>query len=117
MTEKYILVSDEEYCYTLDSSDENYKTLEDFEKEEFENAKKDNVDIKEYEEEILLSASDKYWHWVYNNHLEADTVNDIMNQLVEENKELRTHNEKFRMFIRRNHDVCMIHRILSGDVV
>lgn len=117
MTEKYILVSDDEYCYTLDTSDEHYKTLEDFEKQEFENAKNDGVNIEDYEDEILTIANDKYWEWVYNNHLEADTVNDIMNQLVEENKELRTHNKKFMMFIRRNHDVCMIHRILYGDAV
>lgn len=89
MTEKYILVSDEEYCYTLDTLDENYKTLEDFEKQEFENAKNDNVDIEEYEDEILQLASDKYWDWVYTNHLEADTVNDIINELFDENEQLK----------------------------
>lgn len=89
MTEKYILVTDEEYCYTLDTKSEDYKTLEDFEKQEFENAKKDNVDIKEYEDAILESASDKYWGWVYENHLEADKVNDIMNVLSDENEQLK----------------------------
>ena len=89
MTEKYIVVSDDEYCYTLDTQAEGYRTLEDFEKEEFENAKKENVDIKEYEDAILEFASDKYWEWVYDNFLEPDTVNDIMNALVEENKELK----------------------------
>lgn len=94
MTEKYILVTDEEYCYTLDTSDEHYKTLEDFEKQEFENAKKDNVDIKEYEDAILQLANDKYWDWVYNSHLEADTVNDILNQLVNENEQLKKENQR-----------------------
>lgn len=89
MTEKYILVSDDEYCYTLDTSDENYKTLEDFEKQEFENAKHNGIDIKDYEDAILQSASDNYWDWVYTNHLEADTVNDIMNTLVDENEQLK----------------------------
>ena len=88
MTEKYIVVSDDEYCYTLDTQAEGYRTLEDFEKEEFENAKKENVDIKEYEDAILQSASDKYWEWVYDNYLEADAVNDIMNALVDENEQL-----------------------------
>lgn len=89
MTEKYILVSDDEYCYTLDTSDENYKTLEDFEKQEFENAKHDGIDIKDYEEVILESANDKYWDWVYTNHLEADTVNDILDNLADENEQLK----------------------------
>ena len=89
MSERYIVVSDDEYCYTLDTQAENYRSLEDFEKEEFENAKKDNVDIKEYEDAILQSASDKYWEWVYDNHLEPDTVNNIMNTLVDEIKELK----------------------------
>ena len=89
MTEKYILVTDDEYCYTLDTQSENYKTLEDFEKEEFENAKKDGIDIKDYEDAILEKASDNYWDWVYNNHLEADTVNDIINKLAEENEQLK----------------------------
>ena len=89
MTERYILVSDDEYVYTLDTQSENYKTLEDFEKEEFENAKKDGVDLKEYEDAILESASDKYWDWVYNCHLEADDVNDILNCFYEENKKFK----------------------------
>lgn len=96
MTEKYILVSDDEYCYTLDTSDKNYKTLEDFEKQEFENAKKDGIDIKDYEDAILENASDKYWDWVYNNHLEADTVNDMMNTLVDENEQLKKENRNLR---------------------
>ena len=80
MTEKYILVSDDEYCYTLDTQSENYKTLEYFEKAEFEDAKKNGIDINDYEDAILESANDKYWDWIYENHLEADTVNDIMNE-------------------------------------
>ena len=95
MTEKYILVSDDEYCYTLDTSDENYKTLEDFEKQEFENAKKANVDIGEYEDAIWESARDNYWNWVYNSHLEVDTVNDILNQLSEENEQLKSDNKEY----------------------
>ena len=102
MTEKYILVTDEEYCYTLDTSDENYKTLADFEKQEFENAKRDNVDIKEYEDEILQSAHDNYWDWVYNNYLEADTVNDILNQLTEENEQLKSEIQMLKTTIGRN---------------
>ncbi len=94
MTEKYILVSDDEYCYTLDTFDENYKTLEDFEKQEFKNAKHDGIDIKDYEDDILESANDKYWDWVYNNHLDADTVNDMMNALVDENEQLKQKNKK-----------------------
>ena len=89
MTEKYIGVSDDEYYYTLDTQAENYRTLEDFEKQEFQNAKKENIDIKEYEDAILQSANDKYWEWVYDNHLEADAVNDIMNALVGENEQLK----------------------------
>lgn len=89
MSEKYIVVSDDEYCYTLDTQAEGYRTLEDFEKEEFENAKKENIDVKEHEDEILESAHDKYWEWVYDNHLEPDTVNDIMNALVEEKEQLK----------------------------
>lgn len=89
MTERYILVTDDEYCYTLDTEAEDYKTLEDFEKIEFENAEKDGVDIKEYEDAILESAYDKYWDWVYNAHIEADTCNDIMNKLYEENEILK----------------------------
>ena len=96
MTEKYILVSDDEYCYTLDTEADDYKTLEDFEKQEFENAKKDNVDIKEYEDSILQHASDKYWEWVYNGHLEADTVNDIMNMLYEENIKLKEERDFYK---------------------
>lgn len=61
MIEKFILVSDDEYCYTLDTQGENYKTLEDFEKKEFENAKKEGIDINEYEDAILEKANDDYW--------------------------------------------------------
>lgn len=93
MTEKYILVSDEEYCYTLNTQSEHYKTLEDFEKQELENAKKDNVDINEYEDKILQLANDNYWDWIYNNHLEADDVNDIINTLTDENKQLKQFKE------------------------
>ena len=89
MTERYILVTDDEYCYTLDTLAADYKTLEDFEKIEFENAEKDGVDINDYEDVILLSASDKYWDWVYNTHIGADTVNDIMNELYTENERLK----------------------------
>ena len=96
MTEKYIVVSDDEYCYTLDTQAENYRSLEDFEKKEFQNAKKENVDIKEYEDAILQSASDKYWEWVYDNHIEPDTVNDIMNALVDENEQLKEDLDYFK---------------------
>ena len=89
MTDKYIIVSDDEYVYTLDTEAEDYKTLEDFEKIEFENAKKDGIDIKDYEDAILQLASDKYWEWVYNYHLEADDCNDLMNKLHEENQHIK----------------------------
>ena len=89
MTEKYILVSDEEYCYTLNTQSEHYKTLEDFEKQELENAKKDNVDINQYEDKILQLANDNYWDWIYNNHLEPDAVNDIINELTDKNEQLK----------------------------
>ena len=100
MTEKYILVSDDEYCYTLDTSDENYKTLEDFEKQEFKNAKHDGIDIKDYEDAILESANDNYWDWVYTNHLEADTVNDILNTLVDENEQLKGEVAYYKLMLR-----------------
>lgn len=89
MTERYILVSDDEYVYTLDTFSKDYKTLEDFEKEEIEKAKKEGIDIDEYEDEILLKAHDKYWEWVYEYHMEADEVNDMLNNLYEENKQLK----------------------------
>ena len=89
MTERYILITDDEYCYTLDTLAEDYKTLEDFEKAEFKQAEKDGVDINDYEDAILESANDKYWDWVYNTHIEADTCNDIMNELYEENEILK----------------------------
>ena len=80
MTERYISVTDYEYVYLLDTKNEDYKTLEDFEKKEFENAKKDNIDVEEYEDAILQSASDKYWDYAYNYHIEADTVCDLLNE-------------------------------------
>ena len=86
MTERYISVTDDEYCYFLDTKDKNYKTLEDFEKQEFKNAKKEGKDIKEYEDDILQVASDKYWEWVYDNHLECSDVEMIVNKLYEENQ-------------------------------
>lgn len=84
MTERYISVTDDEYVYFLDTQSEDYKTLEDFEKIEFEEAQKDNVDIKEYEDAILQSANDNYWDWVYDYHIETDTVNDLLNSQEEE---------------------------------
>ena len=104
MTERYILVTDDEYCYTLDTHDENYKTLEDFEKTEFENAKKDGIDIKDYGDAILQSASEKYWEWVYNYYVEADTCNEIMNKLYEENENLKKSNEDARHILKREFD-------------
>ena len=89
MIERYILVSDEEYVYTLDTFSKDYKTLGDFEKEEIEIAKKEGVDIDEYVEEILLKAHDKYWEWVYEYHMEADEVNDMLNILYEEKEQLK----------------------------
>ena len=89
MSERYIVVSDGEYCYTLDTQTEGYKTLEDFEKQEFEDAKKNNIDIKEYEDEILQFASDKYWEWIYDNYLDPDSVTDIINTLTNENEQLK----------------------------
>ena len=80
MTERYISVTDDEYVYFLDTKSEDYKTLEDFEKAEFETAKKDNIDVEEYEDAILQSASDKYWDYVYEYHVEADTVCDLLNE-------------------------------------
>lgn len=88
MTERYVLVTDDEYCYTLDTQSENYKTIEDFEKQEFEDAKKEGIDIEEYEDDILEAASDKYWEWVYDNYLDADVCNDIMNTFYEKNQQL-----------------------------
>jgi len=88
MSERYISVTDDEYVYFLDTKSENYKTLEDFEKAEFENAKKDNIDVEEYEDAILLSASDKYWDYVYEYHIEADTVCDLLNEQYDTNKDL-----------------------------
>lgn len=80
MNERYISVTDDEYVYFLDTTSEDYKTLEDFEKAEFEDAKKDKIDIEEYEDAILQSASDKYWDYVYDNHIEADVVCDLLNE-------------------------------------
>jgi len=89
MTERYISVTDDEYVYFLDTKSEDYKTLEDFEKKEFENAKKDNIDVEEYEDAILQSASDKYWDYVYNYYIEADTVCDLLNEQDKTIKELK----------------------------
>jgi len=88
MNERYISVTDDEYVYFLDTKSTYYKTLEDFEKAEFENAKNDNIDIEEYEDAILQSASDKYWDYVYNYHVEADTVCDLLNEQYKTIKEL-----------------------------
>ena len=100
MTERYISVTDDEYVYFLDTESKDYKTLEDFEKAEFETAKKDNIDIEEYEDAILQSASDKYWDYVYEYHVGADVVCDRLNEqdkrineLEEENAELREDND------------------------
>ena len=92
MNERYISVTDDEYVYFLDIESENYKTLEDFEKAEFENAKKDNIDIEEYEDAILQSASDKYWDYVYEYHVEADTVCDLLNDQNRQIKKLKEEN-------------------------
>ena len=88
MTERYISVTDDEYVYFLDTESEDYKTLEDFEKAEFETAKRDNIDVEEYEDAILQSASDKYWDYVYEYHVEADTVCDLLNEQYKTIKEL-----------------------------
>ena len=93
MTERYISVTDDEYVYFLDTKSEDYKTLEDFEKAEFENAKKDNIDVEEYEDAILQSASDKYWDYVYEYHVEADTVCDLLNEQDKTIKELKQDND------------------------
>lgn len=77
MTERYISVTDDEYVYFLDTESEDYKTLEDFEKKEFEKAKNDNINVEEYEDAILQSASDKYWDYVYEYYVEADSVCDL----------------------------------------
>ena len=101
MTERYISITDDEYVYFLDTQSEDYKTLEDFEKIEFEEAKKYNVDIEEYEESILEFANDNYWDWVYNYHIEADTVNDLLNSQEEEIQRLKAQLEC-------GEDVCRI---------
>lgn len=88
MTERYISVTDDEYVYFLDTTSEDYKTLDDFEKAEFEDAKKDKIDIEEYEDAILQSAFDKYWDYVYENYIEADVVCDRLNEQEERIKEL-----------------------------
>ena len=96
MSERYISVTDDEYVYFLDTESEDYKTLEDFEKKEFETAKKDNMDIEEYEDAILQSASDKYWDYVYNYHVEADTVCDLLNEQDKTIKEFKKENNELR---------------------
>ena len=93
MTERYISVTDDEYVYFLDTKSENYKTLEDFEKAEFENAKKDNIDVEEYEDAILQSASDKYLEYVYDYYMEADSVCDLLNEQDKTIKELKQDND------------------------
>ena len=90
MSERYISVSDGEYCYFLDTMDENYKTFEDFEKIEIEEAKKENIDIKEHEDDIYDFARDKYWEWVYDNYLECSYVEYILNQLVDKIDEVKS---------------------------
>ena len=109
MTERYISITDDEYVYFLDTESEDYKTLEDFEKQEFETAKKDNIDIEEYEDAILQSANDKYWDYVYEYHAEADVVCDRLNEqdkrikeLTEENEQLKTQIKIFEMFLKEN---------------
>lgn len=92
MTERYISITDDEYVYFLDTQSEDYKTLEDFEKIEFEEAQKCNVDIEEYEDAILESAYDNYWDWVYDYHIEAGTVNDLLNSQEEEITSLKSSN-------------------------
>lgn len=101
MNERYISVTDDEYVYFLDTESEDYKTLEYFEKKEFETAKKDNINIEEYEDAILQSASDKYWVYVYEYHVEADVVCDRLNEqdkrikeLTEENEQLKQENQR-----------------------
>lgn len=93
MSERYMSVTDDEYVYFLDTESEDYKTLEDFEKKEFETAKMDNIDIEEYEDVILQSAFDKYWDYVYNYHIEADTVCDLLNEQNKTIKELEKENK------------------------
>ena len=96
MTERYISVTDDEYVYFLDTESEDYKTLEDFEKKEFEKAKKDNIDIEEYEDAILQSASDKYWDYVYEHYIEADVVCDRLNEQDKQIKELEKENDELK---------------------
>ena len=93
MTERYISITDDEYVYFLDTESEDYKTLEYFEKQEFETAKKDNIDIEEYEDAILQSASDKYWDYVYEYYVEADVVCDRLNEQDKTIKQLEKENE------------------------
>ena len=93
MTDRYISVTDDEYVYFLDTKSRKYKTLEDFEKAEFENAKKDNIDVEEYEDAILQSASDKYWEYVYDYHMGADSVCDLLNEQDKTIKELKQDND------------------------
>ena len=93
MTERYISVTDDEYVYFLDTKSENYETLKDFEKAEFENAKKDNIDVEEYEDAILQSASDKYLEYVYDYYMEADSVCDLLNEQDKTIKELKQDND------------------------
>lgn len=95
MNERYISVTDDEYVYFLDTESKNYKTLEDFEKKEFETAKKDSIDIEEYEDAILQSAHDKYWDYVYEYHVEADVVCDRLNEQDKKIKELQKQTENY----------------------
>ena len=95
MSERYILADDDEYVYVLDAQSDDYKTLEDFEKIEFETAKKEGIDIEEYKDAILESARDKYWDWVYEYHISGNVV-DILNEQDERIKELEQENKRLK---------------------
>lgn len=96
MSERYISVTDDEYVYFLDTQSKNYKTLGDFEKKEFETAKKDNINVEECEEVILAFAKDKYWDYVYEHHMEVDTACDLLNEQEERIKELEEENASMK---------------------
>ena len=90
MYEKYISVSDDEYSYILDTTMEDFKTLDDFEQMEFEKFEKDGEDIKLCEDDILQKASDKYWDWVFDNYMACYHVVELLN---EQNDKLETINK------------------------
>lgn len=55
-------------------------------------------------------------HYIMTLDWECSLVTKLLNRFADENEQLKSENDKFRSFIRRNHAIGMIHRILKGDV-